>query len=81
MARTTLDLDPALIEELKHLAASARESMSRTTNRLLRDALRKIREEQPKKKALRWNVVQKGTPAQDFDPANREYLDELDRTP
>ena len=78
VARTTLDLDPALVEELKHLAASAKESMSRTANRLLRETLQRMREARPQKKTFLWHVVARGKPAEGFDPANREYLDDLD---
>ena len=77
MSRTTLDIDPHIIKELKHMAAEQRDSMSKVANRLLRDALQREQAggaEPP----LRWNVVQDGTPASGFDPATRDYLDLID---
>ncbi len=82
MSRTTLDLASGLIEELKHLAAAGRESMSRLTNRLLRRAVRDEgaagRQRVP---AASWHVVPDGRPAAGFDPASRDYLDRLDEAP
>lgn len=80
MARTTLDLDPGLIEELKHLAARGRESMSRTANRLLRDALERQQSERYTPRPLQWHVAEGATPSKGFDPADRAYLDLLDET-
>ena len=78
MSRTTLDIDPAVIEELKHVAAEQRESMSRVANRLLRDALQRGRDVGAAQAPWRWNVVDEGTPARGFDPATRDYLDLID---
>jgi len=75
MSRTTLDIDPRLIEELKHLAAEQRESMSKVANRLLREALQQERAISSAEPPLRWNVVENGSPASGFDPATRDYLD------
>ena len=80
MTRTTLDLDPGLIQELKHLAARGRESMSRAANRLLRDALERQQRERNEPRPLRWRVAEGASPAQGFDPADRGYLDLLDET-
>lgn len=77
MPRTTIDLDAALIEQLKTLAARQRISMSRLTARLLREALRREREEGGRPRPFRWQVSESG-PAPGFDPANRDYLDVLD---
>ena len=63
VTRTTLDLDPGLIQELKHLAARGRESMSRTANRLLRDALQRQQMERYEPQPLRWHVAEGATPA------------------
>lgn len=78
MSRTTLDIDPHVIEELKHMAAEQRDSMSKVANRLLRDALQRERARGVAEPQLRWNVVQDGTPASGFDPATRDYLDLID---
>ena len=78
MARTTLDLDPGLIRELKYLAARGRESMSRTANRLLRDALERQQRERFEPRPLPWHVAEGAAPAEGFDPADRAYLDLLD---
>ncbi|MFQ5744233.1 MAG: hypothetical protein ACE5HV_11675 [Acidobacteriota bacterium] len=78
MSRTTLDLDPSLIEGLKHMAARGRESMSRVANQLLREALQRrqrVPEEVPK---FRWHTVPDGRPTPGFDPATRDYLDMID---
>lgn len=78
MTRTTLDLDQGLIQELKHLAARGRESMSRTANRLLRDALQREQQDRYEPRPLRWHVAEGAAPAEGFDPADRGYLDLLD---
>ncbi len=78
MPRTTIGLDQSLIEELKHLAAENRESMSRITNRLLRRALEAERAaRRTRRPAPRWHVVTGGVPAPGFDPSSRDYLDLL----
>ncbi len=81
MARTTIDLDPGLLEELKHLAARGRESMSRVANRLLRDAMLTERKARAGAPPFRWHIVPGGEPGPGFDPANRDYLDLLDEAP
>lgn len=78
MSRTTLDLDPGLIEELKHMAAEQRESMSRVADRLLRQAVDRLRRERQRDRPFRWNVLEGGEPVAGFDPANRDYLDRID---
>jgi len=78
MSRTTLDIDPQLIEELKHVAAEQRESMSKVANRLLREALQHERVVGAAEPPLRWNVVEEGVPTSGFDPATRDYLDLID---
>lgn len=78
MSRTTFDLDPGLIEELKHLAARRRESMSQAAGRLLREALRFEKKSRTPRGPLRWHVVDGACPADGFDPATRDYLDLLD---
>ncbi len=80
MSRTTLDIDRHLIEELKHLAAEQRESMSKVANRLLREALQQQRMLGAAEAPLRWHVVEEGVPASGFDPATRDYLDLIDET-
>lgn len=79
MARTTIDLDAALIEELKMVAARRRISMSRLAANLLREALRREAQEQAPRRPFRWEVSESG-PAPGFDPANRDYLDLLDES-
>jgi hypothetical protein len=81
MTRTTIDLDPDLLEELKHIAARGRESMSRAANRLLHKAVRDEREAVERTPPLRWHVVEGGSFGPGFDPANRDYLDLLDEDP
>ncbi len=78
MSRTTLDIDPHVIEELKHMAAEQRESMSKVANRLLREALRREGAGVGGEPPLRWNVVEEGAPAAGFNPATRDYLDLID---
>lgn len=78
MSRTTLDIDAQLIEELKHMAAQERESMSKVANRLLREALHRRRAQGGVAVPLSWNVVDKGAPVDGFDPATRDYLDLMD---
>lgn len=78
MTRTTIDLDPHLLEEIKHIAARQRESMSRVANRLLQKALRQEQETGQEARPFRWRVAEGGTLAPGFDPANRDYLDLLD---
>ena len=80
MTRTTIDLDPGLIRELKYLAARGRESMSRTANRLLRDALDRQQVAHNEPRPLAWHVAVGAAPAEGFDPADRAYLDLLDET-
>lgn len=77
MTRTTIDLDAALIEELKTVAAQRRISMSRLAANLLREALRREERGDAPRRPFRWNVLPSG-PAPGFDPANRDYLDLLD---
>lgn len=78
MSRTTLDLDPGLIEELKHLAARGRESLSRTANRLLREALQREQRAQETGQPFQWHIADGAEPTAGFDPADRAYLDMLD---
>lgn len=80
MSRTTLDIDPRVIEELKHLAAEQRESMSKVANRLLREALQQEQAHSATGPPLRWNLVEGGSPTPGFDPATRDYLDLIDET-
>ncbi len=81
MARTTVDLDPELTKQLKHLAADTHDSMSRVVNRLLREALLRNRQSQPTTRRFHWNTVRGGRPIEGFNPASREYLDLLDEAP
>jgi len=81
MARTTVDLDPNLIKQLKHFAADARQSMNQVVNRLLRSAMKRELEVAQERSPFQWNVVPKGVPAPGFDPASREYMDLLDESP
>lgn len=78
MSRTTLDIDPHVLEELKHMAAEERTSMSKIASRLLRDALQRSRTAVTADAPLRWHVADNGTPAPGFDPATRDYLDLID---
>jgi hypothetical protein len=80
MPRTTIDLESALLRELKHRAAESGESMSRTVSRLLRIALQKVEPQRRRGRRIRWKVVPGGRPAPGFDPASRDYLDQLDET-
>ncbi|MCZ6877149.1 MAG: hypothetical protein O7G29_03300 [Acidobacteria bacterium] len=80
MPRTTVDLDTALIQQLKHLAADARQSMSQVVNRLLQGALKRELDLAQERGPLQWNVVPKGEPAPGFDPASRDYMDLLDKS-
>lgn len=80
MTRTTIDLDAALIEELKTLAARRRISMSRLAAVLLREALQREDRGDVARRPFRWHVSEAG-PAPGFDPANRDYLDMLDESP
>jgi len=78
MPRTTIDLDPNLIKQLKHLAADARQSMNQVVNRLLWSALTSELKATQERSPLQWNVVPKGEPAPGFDPASCDYMDLLD---
>ena len=78
MSRTTLDIDPHVIEELKHMAAEQHESMSKVASRLLREALQREHARRVAEPALEWNVVENGSPAPGFEPATRDYLDLID---
>ncbi len=81
MPRTTVDLDPDFIKQLKHLAADARQSMNQVVNRLLRSALKRELKVAQEGSPFQWNVVPKGEPAPGFDPASRDYMDLLDESP
>ncbi len=81
MPRTTVDLDPNLIKQLKRLAADARQSMNQVVNRLMRSALKRELEVAQERIPFQWNVVPKGVPAPGFDPASRDYMDLLDESP
>ncbi len=81
MPRTTVDLDPNLIKQLKHLAAEARQSMNQVVNRLLHGALKRELEVAQERSPFQWNVVPRGVPAPGFDPASRDYMDLLDESP
>jgi hypothetical protein len=78
MSRTTLDIDPHVLEELKHMAAEQGTSMSKVASRLLRDALQRDRAPDAAGASLRWHAAEGGKPAPGFDPATRDYLDLLD---
>ncbi len=78
MARTTVDLDPNLFKQLKHLAADARQSMSHVVNRLLWSALKRELRVTQERSPFQWNVIPNGVPAPGFDPASRDYMDLLD---
>jgi hypothetical protein len=82
VSRTTLDLDPGLLEELKHLAAKRRESMNGVAGRLLREALaRELQEDEQTALPLVWHVAERARPAPGFDPRTRDYLDLLGQEP
>ena len=81
MPRTTVDLDPDLIKQLKHLAADARQSMNQVVNRLLSSALKRELKVAQERSPFQWNVVPKGVPAPGFDPASRDDMDLLDESP
>lgn len=81
MTRTTVDLEPGLLASIKHLAAERRESMSRTVNRLLREAVAREQHDSGRDAVFRWHTVPDGEPVRGFDPASRDYLDLLDEQP
>jgi len=78
VSRTTLDIDPRILEELKYMAAEQRQSMSKVANRLLREALQREQSAEREVAPLRLHVVERGRPAAGFDPATRDYLDLID---
>ena len=76
--RTTLDLEPGLLAQLKEQAAKERTTVSQLANQLIRMAFT-AKQKQPDEVPFKWHVVKNGQPADGFDPADRDYLDDLDK--
>ena len=75
--RTTLDIEPGLLAQLKEQAAKERTTVSQLANQLIRLAF-STKASQPDEVPFNWHVVKNGKPADGFDPADRSYLDDLD---
>jgi hypothetical protein len=74
MARTTLDLDPAVLRELRRRGERDGKSMGRVASELLAGVLR---EDAPSRPAFAWVTHQLGTPLVDLEDkeALRAVLD------
>ncbi len=77
MPRTTVNLEPSLLREIKRLAAESGESMSQAINRLVMAALAREKLTRGQSKSLKWHVAKGAEPVPGFDPASRDYLDLL----
>lgn len=77
MARTTIDLDPAVLRELKARGAQEGRSLGAVASDLLAAAL-KARPEPAAPPAFSWKVSSLGTPLVDLDDAEavRSALDD-----
>jgi hypothetical protein len=78
LARTTVQLDPALLAQVERLSAASSQSVETTVERLLRRGLRASKAVPRRAQTPRWHVVKGGAPAPGFDPASRDYLNLLD---
>lgn len=66
MARTTLDLDPTTLSQLKRRARSERKSMGQVASELLAQGLRSNERSGPAA-PLRWSSWRLGTPRVDLE--------------
>lgn len=66
MARTTIDLDPAVLRELKARGAQEGRSLGAVASDLLAAALKQQDEPQPRV-AFRWQTASLGAPLVDLD--------------
>ncbi len=67
MARTTLDLDPTVLRELKARGAAERRSMGEVASELLAVALRETEEPASEPPAFKWKTWDGGEPLIDLD--------------
>ncbi|WP_422138219.1 hypothetical protein [Endozoicomonas sp. ALC020] len=74
--RTTLDLEPGLLAQLKEQAARERTTVSQLANQLIRMAI-STQQNKPEQVPFQWHVAENGKPADGFDPSDRSYLDDL----
>lgn len=70
MARTTLDLDPSVLRELRRLGERDGKSMGRVASELLAGVLR---EEQQSRPAFEWVTHDLGTPLVDLEDKEALY--------
>ena len=63
--RTTLDLEPGLLAQLKEQAAKERTTVSQLANHLVRMAFN-TRQNQPDEFPFKWHVLKNGKPADGF---------------
>ncbi|WP_163370174.1 hypothetical protein [Endozoicomonas acroporae] len=74
--RTTLDLEPGLLAQLKEQAARERTTVSQLANQLIRMAI-SAQQNEPDQVPFQWHVAKNGRPTDGFDPSDRSYLDDL----
>jgi len=67
MARTTLDLDPTVLRELKARGAAERRSMGEVASELLAVALRETDRPAGEPPAFEWKTWKTGAPLVDLD--------------
>jgi hypothetical protein len=67
MPRTTIDLDPAVLRELKARGAAQRRSLGSVASELLAVALREPGEGSPPARPFAWSTVAAGRPLVDLD--------------
>ncbi|WP_257267206.1 hypothetical protein [Endozoicomonas sp. ONNA2] len=74
--RTTLDLEPGLLAQLKEQAARERTTVSQLANQLIRMAI-STQQNKSNQVPFQWHVAKNGKPVDGFDPSDRSYLDHL----
>ncbi|WP_257255132.1 MULTISPECIES: hypothetical protein [unclassified Endozoicomonas] len=74
--RTTVDLEPGLLAQLKEQAARERTTVSQLANQLIRMAIA-TQQNKPRNVLFQWYVAKNSKPAEGFDPSDRSYLDDL----
>lgn len=78
MNRTTVQLEGPLKTQLKRLAHERKSSMTEILNEVLRYGLESLAARPKKSGAFEW-ITSDAKPREDFDPADRSYLDVMDK--
>ncbi len=73
MPRTTLDLDPTVLEELRERASAEGKSMGQVSSELLAAGLRRSEESPERARKFTWRSYPLGEPLVDLDDKDALY--------